>query len=259
MALPSYFNSSLAKGLAILETIASNNASLTLTEIARSLDMDKSTTKRFLSTLIDLGYVSVGQAGKTYAVSLQTLKLGYSALSGLAWRDIAKVHLEKLYEEVQETVSASVLDNEHTLYIIRFAKPGFYVDGAVGFRRPAYFSSMGKMLLALVEPVSERKRLVESIKMTPVTLFTHRTHEALLADLEVTRRRGYAIANQEFSEFVRSIGVPILFHSKPVAAFNIAVPVETYSVEQMVEILLPKMLACSRRISKALDRIEYSL
>lgn len=259
MALPLYFNASLAKGLAILEKIAANNGSLTLTEIAKSLDMDKATAKRFLSTLIDLGYISLGQTGKTYSVSLQTLKLGYSALSGLAWRDVVKIHLEELHNEVQETVSASTLDGTHILYVIRFSKPGFYLHGTVGLRLPAYFSSMGKVLLALVEPADVRKSLVESMTMAPVTPFTHTTPEALLADLEVCRHRGYALSNQEFSEFVRSISVPILFCNKPVAAFNLAVHVDHYSIEQMVETLLPKMLDCTRCISKALDRIEYVL
>ncbi len=259
MALPSYFNASLAKGLAILEKIAANNGYLTLTEIAKSLDMDKSTAKRFLSTLIDLGYVSVGQTGKTYAVSLQTLKLGYSALSGLVWRDIAKIHLEELHNEVQETVSASTLDGDHILYVVRFSKPGFYLHGAIGLRLPAYFSSMGKMLLALVEPSDARESLVKSMTMAPITPFTHRTPETLLADLEICRRRGYALSDQEFSEFVRSIGVPILFRNRPVAAFNIAVHVDNNSIKQMIGTLFPKMFTCTRRISKALDRIEYVL
>ncbi|SBW05843.1 Transcriptional regulator, IclR family [uncultured delta proteobacterium] len=258
MSVPPYFNLSLAKGLAILELIAARNGALTLTDIARTLNLDKATAKRFLSTLIDLGYITSIPVGKTFAVSLKTVQLGYSALSGLAWREIARAYLEELHNEIQETVSASTLDGDSILYVIRLPKPGVYIHGAIGMRRPAYISSMGKMLLAL-EPNDVMTRIVGNMDMVPLTPYTLRSHEALLLELEQTKLQGYAVSDQEFSEFTRSIAVPIIFRNRPVAAFNVAVLVENYTLEQLVETVLPRMRHYARQISNALDQTECEL
>lgn len=255
---PHQFNKSLAKGLAILEFIAANNGEATLTIIANRLGMDKATVKRFLNTLADLGYVTVSQHGKTFSTTLKALHIGYAAISHLAWRGIATSHLEQLFAEIRETISLSILQGTEIVYLLRLNKENFGVqDVGIGSRRPAFASAMGKMLLAL-EPPAQQRELMASIQFLQLTPHTVKTPEILLGQLEEARRSGYAVSDQETSELTRSIATPIMHGEHVVAAFAIALRVDDYTRESMIERMVPRAREYAARISAELQHIEYS-
>ncbi len=254
---PHQFNQSLAKGLSILEFIAANNGEATLTIIANSLGMDKATAKRFLNTLVELGYIASSQHGKTFSTTLKAMQISYSAVSHLGWREIARFYLEQLFAELRETISLSMLDGTEILYLLRLNRENFGVqDVGIGSRRAAYASSMGKMLLAL-EPEERVRELVGLMHFRPLTLHTVASPEALLAQLEEARRNGYAVSNQEVSELTRSISTPIMSGEKAVAALAIAVRADDYTREDMIRLMVPKALSCAAQITTALKQVEY--
>ena len=255
---PQYFNQSLAKGLAILEFIAAHNGDVTLTVLANSLNMDKATAKRFVTTLTELGYISLRPHGKTFSITLKALQIGYSAICCLEWRDITKFYLEQLFADVRETISLSTLEGSEVLYVLRLNKAEFLpIDTRIGSRRPAYASSMGKMLLAMEAP-AKACELIARMDFRAITPHTVRSSEALLAQVEQARSKGYALCDQEVSELNRSISAPIMGrNNKAVAAFAIAVRVEDYTLSELERQMAPKVLAYAAQISTALKQVEY--
>ena len=254
---PHLFNQSLAKGLSILEFIAANNGEATLTIIANSLDMDKATAKRFLNTLVELGYISSAEHGKRFSTTLKAMQIGYSAVSHLGWREIAKFYLEQLFVETRETVSLCVLEGTEIQYLLRLNRKDFGLqDVGIGSLRPAYASAMGKMLLAL-EPEENVQKLMTEINFRSMTFHTVKTAEELLAQLAEARERGYAVSDQEVSMLTRSLSAPIMSGDNALAALAIAVRVDDYSLEDMIRLLAPKALACAAQISTALKQVEY--
>ncbi len=250
-----YQNSSLARGFAVMEQIAANNGSLTLTEIAHRLGMAKPTTKRFLESLIGLGYVRADPKGRTFSISPKILQLGYSVISGMPWREIARSYFERFHEQIRETVSVCVLEGSNILYVFRANKPGFPIVQPIGTVRPAYASSMGKMLIAL-KPEDWQNKFINSIVLSPITPFTVSTREDLRAQLAAARANGYALCDQEVSVLLRSVAVPLIYRDEAIAAINVAVWVEEYTRERMIRDLLAPLQDCAAQISKALEQME---
>ncbi len=249
-------NQSLCKGLAILQYIAARNGRVTMTELARNLDMDKGTTRRFLATLLHLGYITVSPA-KTFSVSFKVLDLGYSAVCNLEWREIARIILTRLHAEIGYTISLCILDGMDVLYLMRLEADDFTLtDIRTGSRRAAYASSMGKMLLAL-EPEDTWRELVGSIQIKTMTPYTVNSREALLCQLEEARRKGYAVSDREATVYGRAIAVPIIPHGHPLAAISVAVPSDYFSMDDMVARILPPLQRCAAEITRSLEHMEF--
>src|SRR5271165_1771349 len=141
------FVQSLDRGLAVIRAFGPDRERLSLSEVARATGLTRAATRRFLLTLVKLGYVR--NDGREFSLRPRVLELGYAYLSGLAMPEIAAPHLEELVARVRESSSISVLDGHHIVYVARVpTKRIMTVAISVGTRFPAYATSMGRVLLA---------------------------------------------------------------------------------------------------------------
>jgi len=141
------FVQSLDRGLAVIRAFGPDRERLSLSEVARATGLTRAATRRFLLTLVKLGYVR--NDGREFSLRPRVLELGYAFLSGLAMPEIAAPHLEELVAKVRESSSISVLDGDHIVYVARVpTKRIMTVAISVGTRFPAYATSMGRVLLA---------------------------------------------------------------------------------------------------------------
>jgi IclR family pca regulon transcriptional regulator len=126
------------------------------------------------------------------------------------------------------------------------------VSLAVGSRLPAYATSMGRVLLAHLPP----DLLDRYFETTPLVRLTSRTvcdQRALRQILAQVRERGWAIADQEVEEGVRSAAAPIRDRSGRVtAAINASAHATRASVRKLREHFVPVLLDAARRISTSL-------
>ena len=115
------FVQSFARGLAVIRAFDAEHATLSLSEAARRADMPRAAARRFLRTLETLGYVRGSGDGtsRTYALTPRVLELGFSYLSALSLPEIVQPHLERLSRDVDESVSAAVLDGTDIVYVAR--------------------------------------------------------------------------------------------------------------------------------------------
>src|ERR1700742_3319747 len=145
------YSQSLERGLAILGCFTPSRPVLGIADIADELGMSRSTTHRYVITLVALGYLEQG-ASRKYRLGLRVTDLGMSALNSTGLREHAQPYLEELRQRTSYTVSLAVLDGPEILYVDRargFRRgqgPG--VDVRTGSRLPAYCTAMGKLLLA---------------------------------------------------------------------------------------------------------------
>jgi len=105
---PREFVQSVERGLAIIRAFGPDAPVQTVSDIAARTGLTRATARRFLITLIELGYIETD--GRTFQLTPRVLELGYSFLSGLGLPDVALPHLERLVAEVDESSEASVLD-----------------------------------------------------------------------------------------------------------------------------------------------------
>jgi IclR family pca regulon transcriptional regulator len=246
---------SLARGLAVIRAFDTDHPKMTLTEVAARTALTRATARRFLHTLVELGYVRTD--GKIFALTAKVLQLGYAYLSGQSLPQLAQPHLEELSLELGESTSAAVLEGTDIAYVARVATRRIMTVGiTVGTRFPAYATSMGRVLLAALPPAKLEEYLAaaEVRALTPGAIGTP---EALLAELDTVRAQGWCLLNQELEIGLMSIAAPIHHGSKIVAAINVSMQAQAVAARPDPEAYLDSVrqaaLATAALISEDLS------
>lgn len=243
------FVQSLARGLDVITAFSKESPSMTLTEVAEAVGLNRATARRFLLTLQSLGYIS--STGKQFALTPKVMELGFSYLSSLGLTDLISPHLVSLSNQLHESASAAILDGTDIVYIARAAgQKIMQVQITIGTRFPAAFTSMGRVLLADLDSESQR-RVIMNTERVSLTPFTTTSEEQLLSELARVKVQGYAFVDQELELGLRSLAVPIRnSRGKTVAAINVSTT-STGKPQETIDALLDPLLECAQVIEKA--------
>lgn len=135
----------LVRGLEVLEAVASGVSSLS--DLAATVKLNRSTAHRLASTLVERRYLSfVPRYG--YGLGPKALEVGYQARVQLNIPRVARDHLEKLAALTGDTVHLGVLDGTRALYLDKI--PGrrrVEISSRVGDLQPLRSTGLGKALL----------------------------------------------------------------------------------------------------------------
>jgi len=215
------FVQSLARGLEVIVAFDDEHPAMTLSQVAARTGYSRATARRFVHTLVELGYMRTD--GKIFSLTPQVLRLGTAYLSGLGLPQIAQPHLERLSAQLGESTSAAVLDGTDIVYIARVATRRIMSVGiAVGTRFPAYATSMGRVLLAALD-ADDLEAYLSAADLRPITPRTIHEPAALRRELDRVRVQGWALVDQELERGLTSMAVPIRDGGgSTVAALNVS-------------------------------------
>jgi len=250
------YSQSLERGLAILTCFTPERPVLGIANIADELGMSRSTTHRYVITLVALGYLEQG-ASRKYRLGLKVTDLGMSVLNSTGLREHAHEYLEELRQRTSYTTSLAVLDGAEILYVDRarsFRRRQGKIDLglAPGSRLPAYCTAMGKLLLANL-PESEQHEVLMEMTLTKQGPNTIRSKKGLLTELGQIREDGFAVNDQELAAGLCAIAAPVRNEARElVAAVSLSADSAAISLEQMVDALEPHLVASADRISARL-------
>ncbi len=228
----------LARGLAVMRAFAGQRNQLTMAEIAKLVGLPRATVRRCLITLTALGYIDTN--GKYYRLTPQVLTLSQSYFSSNPLPRVAQPFIEQVSEAVGESCSVSVLTGDEVIYVARSTrKRAASVHRDVGQNLPAYCTSMGRVLLAHLEP----EQLDAYFKRVALKKFTHETitDEAVLrALLDQVRRREFCLIDGELEHNLRAVAVPVRDQSgRVIAAAHISSEADRTPKEKMRNDFLP--------------------
>ncbi|GGK90412.1 IclR family transcriptional regulator domain-containing protein [Nocardia jinanensis] len=251
---PDYVQS-LGRGLAVIRAFDAGHPRRTLSDVAKATELTRATARRFLLTLVELGYVRTD--GSLFWLTPRVLELGYSYLSSLSLPEVAGPHLETLATQVRESTSVSILDGEDIVYVARVPVSRIMtVSITIGTRFPAFGTSMGRVLLAGLSESAFEKYLAE-VTLSPLTDRTVLTTDELREQVRRTHDTGYCLVDQELEEGLRSIAAPIRDHTGTVcAAVNISTHAARYTADSVRTDLLPPLLTTAAAIGADLARIH---
>jgi IclR family pca regulon transcriptional regulator len=250
------YSQSLERGLAILSCFTPERPVLGIADIADDLEMSRSTTHRYVITLLALGYLEQG-ASRKYRLGLRVTDLGMSALNSTGLREHAHPYLEELRRRTSYTTSLGVLDATDVVFVdrVRSFRRG---EGALnlnlhtGSRVPPYCTSVGKLLLANL-PEPQQRDLISRMKLTkrgPNTITSKRT---LREELDAIQTAGFAVDDQELAASVYAIAAPVRNEAhETVAAVGLAAPSSLISLEDLVDRLGPHLHSTAEHISARL-------
>ncbi len=238
----------LDRAFAVLGLLGESDTPLGLAQVALSLQLHKSTAHRFLMVLERHRMVERTAGGK-FRLGLRLFDLGNRAIEQFDLRDRAQPHLRRLVAETEETAHLCILEGAHVIYIDKI-EPARSVRmiTRIGASKPVYCTSVGKAMLAFLA----EERLNDILRRIRFERYTHRTiltPEVLRAEIDKTRRRGYAVDDEELEEGLRCIAVPVLDAQRlPVAAVSVSGPSFRVTAQKLPSIA-NHLVQCVRGIS----------
>ncbi len=254
---PGRFSSSLVAGLAMLTCFTAEHPVRGIADMAAELDLGRSTTHRYATTLVTLGYLEQGPSRK-YRLSSRVSDFGLSLLDSMVVRRVAREHLRELRARTGHTASLGVLGGTEVAYIDRWqgSRQGQYaVDAGIGLgtRLPVHCTAAGKALLARL-PEAEQREEIAKLRLSKRGPKTITTKTALRAELErIVAENGLAVEDEELLAGRRAIAAAVVDgEGAVIAAVELAVPAKAYARERLLKELGPKATATAQRITAAL-------
>lgn len=219
--------SSVTNAARILKQFSAQNREYGVSELARTLDLSKSTAHRLLSTLTAENLLTQDEYTGKYRLGLAMYDLGAAVGSRLDLHESVIPPMEVLRNRTGETVHVAVLDGREVVYVERLDSPhGLRLFLEVGRRNAAHSTGTGKCLLAFL-PDSELDALLDGWKLEKKTGETITSLTKLKADLKEIRKLGYAVNRSESEAGVLSIAAPIRGPGgRVIASLSAAGPVE---------------------------------
>ena len=207
-----YTVGSVSRALDIFDVIADSREGLTLTEISTAIGTSKSATFALLQTLGDRGHLREIGSGPRYQLGVSLLRLADSALAQLPIAELARPVLTRLSDELGMTTRLALAIDGMPMFVDRVDGTGmvrFYAP--IGTREAPHVSAAGKAILATLDE-SRVREICTEIGMPVRTKHTLVTPDALLADLDKVRERGYATDDEEDAEGVFCVGAVFVDH-----------------------------------------------
>ncbi len=242
-------DSTLLKGLAVLERLIQSDQALGVSALAAEFNLPKSNMHRTLNTLLEAAYVTKIDNGN-YLPTLKTWELGIPIIARHPIRRVAMGFMQDLFQQAQETVNLIVLDGDESLYLHQMSSTmPIRPSNTIGERAPAIMTVSGRVMLAFMPDGTKRLRELYTKQKSPKP--TKKITE-LLKEADSIRATGYAQSESVWHSGITSLaGVIFGAEKKPIAAIAIAGPKERF-VEKKINAIVPALLNTCTNISRSL-------
>ena len=209
---------------------------LTVPEIAKKLNLPKSTTYEIIITLLNSGILEKQKETNAYHLGAKLVEYGVRAQKNLEIRRVARPFLRELNEKLDETVHLTILDDDEVLYVECFeSSKSLRTYSVIGVRAPLYCTAVGKAILAM-KCEDEVDRIILKSGLQKYTENTITDRAELLDELKITAERGYSVDNVEHEDGVRCVGAPIFdFKGDVYASISISGPTQRITLEKVPE------------------------
>jgi IclR family transcriptional regulator, pca regulon regulatory protein len=237
----------LEKGLLMIEAFDDAHPRMTASQAGERCGMTRTAARRYLLTLVHLGYVATD--GKLFWLTPRMLRLGQAYIESARLPRIVQPFLQRVTAGTQEIAYVSVLDDEEIVYVARSGSNRNMNTGFVlGSRVQAQATSAGMVLLAMMEP--ERQELwFANRTLKSYTSFTITDPIALKRELSIVRSRGWAISEQQLELTMRGIAVPLIDRNGDlVGALNVTMPIGGEAAADALKRVLPVLQETARSL-----------
>lgn len=244
----------VGKALGLLVLLGDEPRGASAAELSRRAELPFSTTYRLLGSLTRDGFVDYEPDGRRYHLGLRVFQLGQRVSNHHGFAGTALPILRRVTEKTGEATILSVRDGNHHLTVNKVDGPQtFRVTSDPGHLGALHTTAVGKALVAFAED-GERQRLVDELELEPLTEFSITDREAFRAEIDLVRRRGYAVMDEENELGMRAVAVPV-FNAQGYAFASLAaaVPVFRLSLEDLVA-LVPVLQEAASELSARLPQ-----
>jgi DNA-binding IclR family transcriptional regulator len=243
----------LERGLRLLAQFSRQEKRLGAPELARRLDLPRSTVFRLLSTLEAAGYVERVGDGHSYQLGLGVLRLGFEYLASLELTQLGAPILQQFTEETGYSSNLVVRDGRSIVYVAKVAPSSpFRSSVSVGTRLPAHATVLGRVLMRDIS-LAELSALYPETQLQRFSARTPASVEELYRQIQDDRRHNYVMAEAYFESHISTIAAPVRdISSRVVAAIGTTVPSDQIR-EQDKQGLIDKVCDAAMHLSHLLN------
>jgi len=247
---------SVARALSLLARVADGEQ--TLTALAEAEGVHKSTVLRHLRTLEETGFVH-RDGEHRYALGAGLFRLAQQALESFEVRVVAAPRLRALRDDTGQTVHLATYEDGLVTYVDKFEPRSAAVrmSSRIGLTAPVHATAVGKVLLAGLDPAARQ----EAVRALPRPRLTPRTlgdADALLAEVEQVRVRGWAVDHAENETFINCVAAPVRgADGRVLAAVSLSVPDVLLPYERVLD-LVPALLVAVDDVSRECGHVPLA-
>ena len=228
----------LEKGLALLQIFDEHNPRLTATQAAQRSGLTRTAARRYLMTLLHLGFVATD--GKLFWLTPKVMRLGQAYLESARLPRIVQPSLQRLAVGTQEISFLAVLDGYDLVYIARNGQNrSMNTSFALGARVPCHLTSAGLLLLALLGEEESEQWLAHN-ELKAFSSHTITDPVRMRAELALIRKQDWALSEQQLDLAYRGVAVPLRDHKGNVhGALTVSMPIQNETTQEAVQRVLP--------------------
>ncbi len=248
-----YFVPGLHRGLRILEILGASETPMSLSDIARAMELSRSSAFRLVYTLRQMEFIREAEQANTFTLGARVLNLGFAYLNQQPITTIARPILAQLRDETGVSTHLSVLEGDDVLYLVSHqARTGYVSNMRTGTRTQAYASAIGWCLLGALNP-ADLQAFAARQTWQRFTEHTPMDAASLIARVTEVRETGHVISRGFREPGGSSVAVPVRDNTaKVVACVNLSGPDSGFDFDQMDGFFLPRAQDAARQISRAL-------
>ena len=222
---------SITRALSILELLADEDEGLSLSGIARVLELNKQIATRLIAVLEATNYIYRDTTSGKYQLSHKLTNLGLRRLMQSGILDPASSVIRDLANETGELVRLALAENDRLTWVLAAVgrQRTLHIDPNYSLEIRLHSTATGKAWLSTL-PIDQAMALMKRAGITPLTKFTITELDFLKAELSAARRAGWAISVEETELGVGAVAAPILVkgldgQERCVGTISVAAPV----------------------------------
>ncbi|SFA68891.1 transcriptional regulator, IclR family [Poseidonocella pacifica] len=248
-----YFVPGLFRGLRVLEILGAAETPMSLSDIARAMELSRSSAFRLVYTLRQMEFIREAEQANTFTLGARVLNLGFAYLNQQPITAIARPILANLRDETGVSTHLSVLEGDDVLYLVSHqARSGYVSNMRTGTRTQAYASAIGWCLLGNLDE-DELRVFAAHQNWHRFTDHTPMDPASLIARVTEVRETGFVISRGFREPGGSSVAVPVRDHSGGiVACVNLSGPDSGFDFDRMESFYLPLAQTAAQEISRAL-------
>ncbi len=234
-----YIVPALERGLRLLGEFGHDNRTLSAPELARRLDLPRSTVFRLINTLEAMGFVERVDSGNDYRLGMAVLRLGFEYLSSLELTELGQPVLARLCDQIHYSCNLVMRDGRSIVYVAKVTPPTPFASAVrVGTRLPAHATVLGRILLENLT-LPELRALYPEDHLEVFSSSTPKTVLELFNMVEADRQRSYVLGEGFYESSISTIAAPVRDESRRIiAALGTTIPsghIDAARIDELVQ------------------------
>lgn len=249
------FVTALSRGLQILDCFKFEDKFLGNSQIAERTGLPKATVSRLTYTLTELGYLRYSESLGKYNFGPSLINIGYSLLSHMGARRIARPLMQALAEHSHGAVNLGIREGLHMVYVDTYrSATNLLIQLDVGSKLPLASSAMGRAYLCVLSD-EKRESLLEEIRLSDEENWPE-VKRGIDRAFEEFQKYGYCKSVGSWRNEVNAVSVPlVLDDGSGIMAFSCGGPSFQFTEQLIDSDIGPRLLNLVGNVKTALSTV----